>query len=202
MLEKMSNSKSEILDAAAQCFMTLGVDVASIDDIARRLGATKGRIYHHFPSKGALLSAVRMRAVMFTFDAVLPVIDDTKPPAENFRNMAYHHILALLTSLPYHKVILQQLQGFQAKSTTEYERGLFSETEAERSRYQGHFRVVLKQGMENGDFREQNLSIAVSSVLILMNAPVSWFQPRLEDDENTHITIANQMADMALSALK
>ena len=36
----------ELLTAAAECFMEQGFHASSIDDVARRLGATKGRVYH------------------------------------------------------------------------------------------------------------------------------------------------------------
>ena len=48
----------EILEAAAACFEERGFASTSIDDVARRLGSTKGRIYHHFSSKTDLFAAV------------------------------------------------------------------------------------------------------------------------------------------------
>ena len=52
------SSTVDILMAAADCFMERGYSATSVDDVARRLGATKGRIYHHFPSKSALFAGV------------------------------------------------------------------------------------------------------------------------------------------------
>lgn len=202
MLEKMSTSKTEILNAAAEQFMILGADVASVDDIARHLGSTKGRVYHHFASRGSLLSAVRMQAVQFTFRAVLPVIDKTIAPKENFHTMAVCHVLAVLNSLPFHKVILQHYHTVSAKSTTAYERGLLEEIGAERHRYEDLFRDVIERGIACGEFKKQNLSIAMHSVLTLLNAPIFWFTPRPNDDDNLRGKIANQLADMALAALR
>lgn len=56
----MTPGKQEILHMAAECFMEQGFHATSIDDVARRLGATKGRIYHHYPSKW-LIGAGRRR---------------------------------------------------------------------------------------------------------------------------------------------
>ena len=55
MMLDSTSVKGRILDAAARAFATHGVDQTSIDDIARDLGATKGKIYQclwglrHFP---------------------------------------------------------------------------------------------------------------------------------------------------------
>ncbi|MGD9915173.1 MAG: TetR/AcrR family transcriptional regulator [Rhizobiaceae bacterium] len=52
----VDSSRADILRTAALCFMERGYYATSIDDVARKLGATKGRIYHHFPSKGDLFA--------------------------------------------------------------------------------------------------------------------------------------------------
>ncbi len=102
--------------------MTLGADAASIDDVARHLGATKGRIYHHFPSKGVLLAEVCLRAADFVLQKVPPVVNAAAPPADNLRNMILTHIPEVLRTLPYHKVIIQSYVGVRQKSTTALER--------------------------------------------------------------------------------
>src|SRR3546814_7359817 len=43
--------QQEILQVAAECFMEQGFNATSIDDVARRMNATKGRIYHYYASK-------------------------------------------------------------------------------------------------------------------------------------------------------
>lgn len=202
MLEKSPSSKTEILDAAATCFMTLGSDVASIDDIARSLGATKGRIYHHYSSKGALLSAVRMRAVKFTLNAVTPIIDVQKTPIENLHKMAYTHVLTVLETLPYHRVVLQHYRKNAAKSTTDYERQLISEIDAERTLYENLFRDVINQGMTNDNFIKRDISVALHSVLLMLNSPIFWFTPLKENKRKNRQEIASQLADMAVACLR
>lgn len=196
-----SSSKTEILDAAAECFMTLGSDVASIDDIARSLGATKGRIYHHFSSKGALLSAVRMRAVLFTLGSVVPIIDHNKTPAENIRKMAYTHVLTILETLPYHRVVLQHYRKNAAKSTTDYERELISEIDVKRTEYENLYREMLISGMKSHEFVKRDISVALHSVLLMLNSPIFWFTPLKENKRKNRQKIANQLADMAVACL-
>jgi AcrR family transcriptional regulator len=56
-----NDNRSRILDAAATEFMNAGFDATSIDDIARRIGQTKGLIYYHFRSKIDIFPAVYER---------------------------------------------------------------------------------------------------------------------------------------------
>ena len=201
MAPAMSASKSEILDAAAVVFMDLGVDVASIDDIARYLGSTKGRIYHHFASKGVLLSEVCLRAADFTYRKVAPVIDRDAAPDENLRNMILAHVPEVLRTLPYHKVIRQTYTGINQKSTTQVERDFHQRIHAERDRYEGLFRAELRRGMADGCFRQQNETIALHGILLLVNAPVIWYTPREDEPDGFSSEIARQTADMAVRAL-
>ena len=56
--EEASDARSRILDAAAEAFMASGFANATIDDIAREVGATKGLVYYHFRSKFDIFLAV------------------------------------------------------------------------------------------------------------------------------------------------
>ncbi len=198
----MSRSKSEILDGAAVVFMTLGSDSASIDDVARHLGATKGRIYHHFPSKAALLAEVCLRAADFAYKAVAPVIDANSPPQDCLHQMVRTHVPAVLATLPYHRVILQSLVGTVPKSTTAQDRVKLEQIGQERRRYENLFRTVLIDGMKTGAFRDQNVTVALHSMLLLINAPVFWYQPRANEPADFVKDLAQQLADMAVAALQ
>jgi TetR/AcrR family transcriptional regulator of autoinduction and epiphytic fitness len=50
--------RASILEAAAEVFRAEGFDVASMDRIAERAGASKRTVYNHFGSKEALFRAV------------------------------------------------------------------------------------------------------------------------------------------------
>jgi len=199
---KLSTSKAQILDAAAEVFMALGAEAASIDDVARHLGATKGRIYHHFPSKGALLAEVCLRAADFVLQKVPPVVAANASPADNLRSMILTHIPEVLRTLPYHKVIIQSYVGVQQKSTTAHERALFAQIQLERKAYEAVFRQVLQAGIDDGSFRKQNISVALQSLLLLINAPVFWYRPRDNEPKTFVRDLSAQLADMALASLR
>lgn len=202
MADKKTSSQTEILDAAAECFMAMGADAASIDDIARSLGATKGRIYHHYSSKGALLSAVRMRAVKFTLEAIEPVLNINETASNNLRNMAYTHVITVLETFAYHRVVLQHYRKRVAKSTTDYERELIAEIDKKREEYENLYRNVISSGMKSEEFKTADLSVALHSVLLMLNSPIFWFTPLETNKRKNRQAIAEQLADMAVACLK
>ncbi|MGR3621262.1 TetR/AcrR family transcriptional regulator [Pseudophaeobacter sp.] len=202
MLEKISSSKSEILDAAAHCFMTLGAEAASIDDIAHHLGSTKGRIYHHFPSKGALLSAVQLRAADFTNRAVEAVIDSSRPALENLEEMSRSHVREVLDSLPYHRVILQTYPGTRVKAATEVEHALQSEVRKGQRAHEMLFHDEVARGIAEGSIENRNLTVAVAGLMLILNSPVFWFRPERGASQDFIDTIVRDLTSMAMASLR
>lgn len=192
------SAKPRILDAAANAFATHGVDQTSIDDIAWALGATKGKIYHHFGSKGELVCAIRKHSVQLTLDRVSPYFKADTPPPKKFHAMAEAHVAAMISELAYHRVVVEEMRGSGTGSVTGSERQLRLEITALQSEYEDMFRSVLVAGIASGAFRDQNLSVTVRSFLMMLHAPIYWYQPR--GPQNSH-AIATQLADMALGAV-
>lgn len=198
---KAPDSRRAILDAAATCFARQGFAQTSIDDIARAIGATKGKIYHHFRSKGELLSAVRKSSILLTKAQVEPVFLAAQPPRTRFHAMAMAHVRAMIEQLPYHRVVIENLRKGDIGPSTPHERALMQEIRSLQRSYEDLFRTVITDGMQNGAFRSQPVSVALHSVLMLLNAPVFWYHPRHEETAADRDAIARQIADMALAAL-
>ncbi|MFD6467021.1 ScbR family autoregulator-binding transcription factor [Streptomyces goshikiensis] len=56
--ERGNRSRRSILEAAARVFDERGYDAASTNEILASTGLTRGALYHHFPSKEAIASAL------------------------------------------------------------------------------------------------------------------------------------------------
>ena len=67
----------QILDAAFRVFGTRGLHRATLDDVAREAGITKGTIYLYFPGKAALFSAMLTAKV----NTVVPEVRPAGPRA-------------------------------------------------------------------------------------------------------------------------
>jgi AcrR family transcriptional regulator len=58
--------RQAILDAALECFSTLGYDQTTLADIRARSGASTGSIYHHFGSKERIAASLYLEGVRQT----------------------------------------------------------------------------------------------------------------------------------------
>lgn len=56
--EEESSKRRQILDGARKVFMDLGFDGASMGEIARAAGVSKGTLYVYFPDKAGLFAAI------------------------------------------------------------------------------------------------------------------------------------------------
>ena len=191
----------QIIDAAARCFAKRGSDNTSIDDIARYLGATKGKVYHHFRSKAELILVVRLRSVEIKFESVKPFFDKKLNPENQFYEMAYAHVRSLVDRFYYHQVVIEGLRLPVSKSMTDFERTLIRDLIDLQYRYEEMFRVVIEDGIKRGIFRDQSISFALRCILMLLSTPVFWFAPQDGDSEEKFHKIAKQVASLAVSAL-
>src|SRR5438445_8997313 len=82
--EEDSSKRRQILDGARKVFLELGFDGASMGEIARAAGVSKGTLYVYFPDKAGLFAAIveeekrEQGKVAFNFDPARDV-DTTLP---------------------------------------------------------------------------------------------------------------------------
>ena len=57
-LQRQSDRRTEILDAAERCFARAGFHRASMQDICSEAGMSPGNLYRYFPSKEALIAGI------------------------------------------------------------------------------------------------------------------------------------------------
>ena len=85
-------SRDEILRAAAEHFMEYGYAATSIDAVAEKLGATKGRIYHHYASKADLFFDVQVAAMTRLTEAIEPIARGPGSAIAKLSAMALLHL--------------------------------------------------------------------------------------------------------------
>ncbi|SHJ82113.1 transcriptional regulator, TetR family [Shimia gijangensis] len=191
----------ELLVAAAECFQKQGFSATSIDTVARYLGATKGRVYHYFPSKMDLFNAVRDRAMALAFDAIRPGYESDLPPVEKLAAMSTGHVKAMMQHHSYMQVLLDGLQMQRFGATTEFQRAAMERHLGERNAFEACFREVLQAGCDAGDLKLGRMSYILQSYLVALNGPVFWYRPREGDDDEKYATIAEDVVRFALAGV-
>ena len=92
-------ARTEILDAAAVLLGRDGYQAATVRAIAARVGIKAASIYHHFPSKDAIVQAVLDRGVVVVHEAVeaaLAALPADAPAAVRLRAALRAHLAASL----------------------------------------------------------------------------------------------------------
>lgn len=200
--ETRSERYEELLRAAAECFQSRGFAATSIDTVARHLGATKGRVYHYFPSKMDLFNAVRDRAMDLVFAASDGGYHMQGTPAERLNAMSAGHARSMIDDLPYMHVLMDGLQMLRYSTTTQFQREAMEAHLTRRDLYEQRFREVVVQGVADGQFQiGPQLSITIQSFMSTLNGPVFWYRPRGDDTRESRQAIVDDVVRFAMSGL-
>ncbi|MBW1638785.1 TetR/AcrR family transcriptional regulator [Microbacterium resistens] len=70
-----ARTAQQILDAARALFAADGYAAVAVEDVARRVGATRGAVYHHYGNKAGLFEAVAARQQELVAAAVVAAAD-------------------------------------------------------------------------------------------------------------------------------
>ena len=150
----------QILEAAFRLFGTRGLHQATLDDVARAAGITKGTIYLYFPSKAALFSAM-LRAR----------VNDLLPPMEapNGRGSpSVHRQLVMLAQRLYqffkspaylamYRTMVGEAPQFPEAAAILYREGILP---ANR-----RLAEVIRRGIASGEFRPVDPLIAARALV-------------------------------------
>lgn len=74
--------REQILDGALSVFMQMGFDAASMNDITREAGVSKGTLYVYFKNKEDLFAAIIERQKLRIFGQLQEILDRNLPVAE------------------------------------------------------------------------------------------------------------------------
>ena len=196
-----SQSRDQILQAAAECFKENGFAATSIDDVAYSLGATKGMIYHHFRSKMDLFFAVYQRGMEINFEATEPEATSDARPLIRLARMSIAHAVALMAHQPFQRVLAQGVAMHQTGSTTAAQRDTLSQLIQTRDTYEELFRSSIEAAANDTGVELSNPSLASKSFLAVLNSTVFWYTPRRRNATAEQVSIAMELVNYALRGL-
>ena len=190
-----------ILETAAQCFMEQGFSTTSLDDVARRMGSTKGRIYHYYSSKTDLFFDVHREGMERLFKAVEPVMTLNGSGLYRLEEMLTAHALAMMNNVAFEAVVVQGVHMHKLAATTPDQRRTLNELISIRRRFEDLFKQVIREGIEDGSIRHVDVSIAAKAVLGAINWLSIWYQPRSVDTDADRIALAKEIVGIQIKGL-
>jgi AcrR family transcriptional regulator len=192
---------ADILETAAQCFMEQGFSATSIDDVARRLGATKGRIYHYYSSKTDLFFDVHREGMERLFQAVEPAMASEGTGVARLRAMLTAHAMAMMTNAAFEAVVVQGVHMHRMAATTPDQRRTLDELIAIRRRFEGLFKQVLREGIDDGSIRHIDISISAKAMLGAINWLSVWYRPTPNETEKEREMLAQRIVTTQLDGI-
>lgn len=198
----MQDGRQAILDAAALCFMEQGYHATSIDDVARRLRATKGRVYHYYPAKIDLFFDVHREGMRRLFDAVEPAMAGPGDGLNTLHAMLRAHAEAMLEHHVYESAVVQGVQMHRFGATTPGQRRELDELIASRDRFEGLFKTQVEQAKADGTLVSLDTSVTVKTLLGALQWSVVWYRPERTDDAADRAALADAMVETLVQGLR
>jgi AcrR family transcriptional regulator len=169
-------SREEVLDAAAEAFITRGYAATSIDDVADRLGCTKGRVYHYFRTKGELFLGVHRKALDLAMAEIAPIMEQEGPASKRLFDMCVAHARLMIEQTSFMRLAVQHAEmnlATEGRTREDAVREIF----ALRGSYEGFFEKVIQQGVTEGEFRQVDAALMARAALGTLNWMSVWYQP-------------------------
>jgi AcrR family transcriptional regulator len=196
-----ADSRMDILRQAAEFFMDRGYSGTSIDDVARALGATKGRIYHYYPSKADLFAGVFRAGMAMNFAAIDLPCSIEGSAAEKWKAMALAHTLNMIRTRSFQRAVWEGVSMHLRGSTTPEQREVLGQLLEERTRYSRIFRSVIEAARDQGSMRFSNAGVATELMFMTLNSPIFWYKPRANETDADIERLAGEIITFAFRGL-
>jgi AcrR family transcriptional regulator len=173
---RRAEGRADVLKAAADAFTERGYAATTIDDIADRLGATKGLVYHYYRAKGDVFLDVHRTALTILLKRLEPLAAAATSPTQRLQSMAYEHARMMMTHHSFMRVAVQGVEMHLA------ERGRRSRPDASdvwklRDRYEALFANVIAEGVASGEFRPVEPRLSAKLAFGALNWITLWYRP-------------------------
>lgn len=150
----------QILEAAFRVFGARGFHQATLDDVARQAGITKGTIYLYFPSKAALFTAMLKARITAVIPSTEAPDGRAAPSLEGQLAAVGRDVYRFLSSPAYltmFRTVVSEVAQFPEVAAQVYREGVLV---ANR-----RFAAVIRQAIRTGECREVDAIIAARAFI-------------------------------------
>jgi AcrR family transcriptional regulator len=196
-----SEARDEIVHAAAEVFMEFGFAATSIDAVAERLGATKGRIYHYYGSKAELYFDVQTAAMEKLIREIEPIAKRPGNAAERLEAMALRHTTILMEDLSMQKVAVRGLERELLGAVAARHAKTLRSIIRLRDDYEQIFAEVIDDGIRAGLFVDLPPRLATKPFFGALNWLTVWYVPRRLQTAEDIAEIARTLTGSAMRGI-
>lgn len=161
--------REKILAAAIELFAEYGYHAATMRDIARVTGIQAASIYYHYANKQALLVEI-METHMRDLNANLEQIAGSPTPIlQRLRDAIANHIRLHATHKAEFFIIDTEVRALEGENR--------AAILAMRDGYEAMIQGILREGTQQGIFRQFDVKIASYALIAMCTEVDTWFRP-------------------------
>ncbi|SOD72112.1 TetR family transcriptional regulator [Jatrophihabitans sp. GAS493] len=163
--------RDEVRATAARLIRIHGYDSATMDLIADEVGLNKGTLYHYYPSKSAILYELLSDQLDATME-LLDRIPADATPTERIRALVELQVDMVSTKADDLVVFFQELPWIRSNLEKEQVESL----QGRIDRFERFERQVLRAGVRSGEFREQDPTVVMYSIIGILSYVPVWYR--------------------------
>lgn len=161
--------RESILAAAVELFAEYGYHAAPLRDIARIAGIQAASIYHHYPNKQSLLAEI-METQMLRLNTQLEhILREYDDPLERLQKAIANHIYLHTSYKAEFFIVDTEMRALEGEHR--------ATIIALRDAYDALLQTLLKDGMERGVFRQNDVKVTSYAIIAMCTQVASWFRP-------------------------
>lgn len=161
--------KEQIYSTARLLFRERGYPATTVRDIAREMNMQAGSLYAHIVSKEDVLWEIVNTAAEGFLGVAEPIVASDLRPSDKLRALVRAHVRLVANNIAEATIFLNDWKFLgEVRRASVVER---------RRRYEGLYRQVVEQGIEEGDFAPIDPKMATLLVLSAVNWMPQWYNP-------------------------
>ena len=161
--------RREIQRAAVDLFIQQGFNETSMQEVARAAGVGKSTLYDYFPSKDEILIAYVVDEVNRMTARAEEIIAQELNAAEKFRRIMRRHLEYMLENKQMYLRLSFETQRLSMDNQ--------QRIQTHRHAYQDMLCDLVRQGIQNGEFRPVTPLLAVRGMFSLISAAAFTSRP-------------------------
>lgn len=187
-----AQTRQMLLEAALELFGAKGFHGASVQEIVKLAGLTKGAFYHHFASKEDVLRLIHDEFLAGQAALVDEILESYDSPVDQLRELVKVSVLSVTRYKAHVAVFFQERRYLTGERSNEVKRL--------RDAFELKLEGIVTRGIEAGDFDPRvDPRIAIFGIVGMTAWVHQWYRPG-----GTHPvgTIADELAQLALDGLR
>jgi AcrR family transcriptional regulator len=188
--------RNRLLTAAAEVFKEKGLESASINDIAVRLGNDRASVYYYYGSKQEIFLAIIHHAIVENVAVAESIACSDEPAAARLQRLLQSLLDAYERTYPHiHLYIQEDMRRVTRDGTTSG-----AELEQLADRYEAAIGRIAREGIASGEFRSDlDPRLLTFGILGAANWTNRWFVP---GGRLTGAEIGRTFADLFLQGVR